>query len=106
MATIKWNKKARRMFVAHINYARQEFGFATALQWFDKKNEIEERIRKYPESYPPEELLNNKRRTYRRATLMTNFKILFVYYPSSDTVRIVDIWDMRMSPENLKRRIK
>ena len=36
---------------------------------------------------------------------MKNFKIVYVYYPSSDTVRIVDIWDMRMSPERLKKRI-
>ena len=105
MATIKWNKKARREFVGHINYARQEYGVATAFRWFEQKNEIEERIRKYPESYPLEYMLRNKRRKYRRAILMKNFKIVYVYYPSSDTVRIVDIWDMRMSPERLKKRI-
>ena len=37
---------------------------------------------------------------------MKNFKIVYVYYPSSDTVRIVDIWDMRMNPKNLKQRIR
>ena len=29
-----------------------------------------------------------------------------IYISSSDTVRIVDIWDMRMKPETLKDRIK
>ena len=37
---------------------------------------------------------------------MKNFKLIYVYYPSSDTVRIVDIWDMRMNPETLQIRIK
>ena len=106
MATIKWNKKARQLFVEHVNYARQEFGMTTALRWFRKKNYIEARISRYPESYPLETLLCSKHRTYRRAILMKNFKIVYVYYPSSDTVRIVDIWDMRMNPKNLKQRIK
>jgi len=105
VATIKWNKRARRVFAEHINYARQEFGVTTAFRWFEKKNVIEERIRQYPESYPIESLLMHKRRIYRGAVLMKNFKLLYVYYPTSDTVRIVDIWDMRMSPENLKKRI-
>ncbi len=37
--------------------------------------------------------------------MMKNFKLVYVYYPSSDTVHIVDIWDMRMNPEKLKKRI-
>ena len=77
MATIKWNKKARQLFVEHVNYARQEFGMTTALRWFRKKNYIEERISRYPESYPLETLLCSKHRTYRRAILMKNFKIVF-----------------------------
>ena len=32
--------------------------------------------------------------------------MIHVYMSYSDTVRIVDIWDMKMNPEKLKRRIK
>ena len=90
----------------HINYAYQEFGVTTASKWYAAKNGIERQISMFPESVPLEPLLRNKHRIYRRAVLMKNFKVIYVYYPTSDTVRIVDIWDARMNPENLKQRIK
>lgn len=37
---------------------------------------------------------------------MQRFKIVYYYAKSSDIVHVVDIWDMRMSPENLKQRIR
>jgi len=106
VATIKWNKRARLLFAWHIDYAFQEYGIATAAKWFAKKNQVEDSISRFPESFPRECLLLNKKRSYRRAVLMKPFKLIFVYYPSSDTVRIVDIWDMRMNPKMLKQRIK
>jgi plasmid stabilization system protein ParE len=105
MATIKWNKKARRLFREHIIYARIEFGEETALRWYRQINKIEDRLRKHPESYTQEALIV-KNHVYRSAIIMKRFKIVHFYIPSSDTVRIVDIWDMRMSPEKLRRRIK
>lgn len=33
------------------------------------------------------------------------FKIIYYYAKSSDTVHVVDIWDTRMSPKNLQRRL-
>ena len=106
MATIKWNKRARLLFVGHIDYAFHEFGATTAARWFARKKKIEDSISKFPESFPREPLLLDRCRIYRRAALMKNFKLIYVYYPSSDTVRIVDIWDMRMNPETLKSHIK
>jgi len=106
VATIKWNEKARRLFIGHIDYALQEFGVTAASRWFNRKSQIEDTISKFPESFPRERLLLNKQRIYRRAVLMKNFKIVYVYYPSSDIVYIVDIWDMRMNPEILKQRVQ
>lgn len=106
MAAIKWNRRARLLFVGHIDYALKEFGITTAARWFARKNKIEDSISKFPESFPREPLLLDRRHVYRRAVLMKNFKLIYVYYPSSDTVRIVDIWDMRMNPETLQVRIK
>jgi len=37
---------------------------------------------------------------------MRRFKLVHYYAKTSDTVYITDIWDMRMSPETLKKRIK
>ena len=105
MATIKWNRKARCEFFEHIKYARHEFGVTTAFKWYAAKNNIEKQLSMFPESFSLEPLLRHKQRIYRRAVLMKNFKIVYVYYPSSDTVRIVDIWDTRMNPETLKQRL-
>ena len=105
MATIRWNKKARRLFREHIIYARVEFGEETAIRWYRQLNKIEERLRDNPESYTPEPLIV-KSHVYRSASIMGRFKIVHFYIPSSNTVRIVDIWDMRMNPDNLKQRIK
>ena len=105
MVTIRWNKKARRLFREHIIYARAEFGEETALRWYRQISNIEDRLRHHPESYAQEHLIV-KSHVYRSVVIMGRFKIVHFYTPSSNTVRIVDIWDMRMSPENLKRRIK
>ena len=105
MATIKWNKKARREFTENLLYARLEFGQETAMRWFERRHVVEERLRKQPESYPPEPLIM-KRRIYRWAKIVGSFKLIYYYVPTSDIVRIVDIWDMRMSPQTLRNRIK
>ena len=105
MVTIKWNKKARRLFREHIIYAKSELGEETALRWYRQINSIEDRLRKHPKSYTQEPLIA-KSHVYRSAIIMDRFKIVHFYIPSSNTVRIVDIWDMRMNPDNLKRRIK
>ena len=64
-----------------------------------------DRVAKHPESYTPESLLADRKRLYRSCIIMDRFKIVHYYAKSSDTIHIVDIWDMRMSPENLQRRI-
>lgn len=104
MVTIRWNKKARQLFREHIIYARSEYGETVASRWYLQMKKIEDRLRKHPESYTPEPLII-KSHVYRRAIIMRRFKIIHFYIPSSNTVRIVDIWDMRMNPEALKKRI-
>ncbi len=104
MATVKWNKKARRVFTNNLRYAKFEFGAATARRWYEERHEIEYRLCKYPESYPPEPLIN-KRKIYRWAKIVSNFKIIYYYSPTSDVVHVVDIWDMRMNPDVLRNRI-
>ena len=106
MAKIIWNKRAELLFAEHIEYARCEFGVSTALRWINQKNQIEARLRCHPESYPPEPIASNKQRVFRGIIVMKSFKLIYVYYPSSDIVRIVDIWDMRMNPKALAKRLE
>ena len=65
-----------------------------------------ERLQKHPLSYTPEILLLGKRHKYRSCHIMRRFKIVYYYATSSDTVYIRDLWDTRMNPETLRRRLK
>ena len=95
------------MLDEHLAYADAEFGKSTAKRWIKEIAHVEARIVSMPLSYTPEPLLTGRKRVYRYCHLMNRrFKLIYSYYPSSNTVRVVDIWDTKMNPETLKRRIK
>lgn len=107
MAKIIWQKRASKVLDERIAYASAEFGKSTAKRWVMEIVYAESRIASMPLSYPTEPLLVRGRRVYRYCHLMNRrFKLIYCYYPSSDTVRIVDIWDTKMNPETLRKRIK
>jgi len=105
MAQIKWFKKAERAFFERVLYAYNEFGTSTARKWQEERKRIEYQLEKFPESYTPESLLKDRRHCYRSCHIMRRFKIVYYYSKTSDIVRIVDVWDMKQHPDNLKRRI-
>ena len=107
MVKIIWQKRASKTLEEHIAYASAEFGVSTAKRWLEEVSHVESRIALMPLSYTPEPLLLGKKHAYRYCHIMNRrFKIIYCYYPSSKTVRISDIWDTRINPETLKRRIR
>ncbi len=107
MAKIEWTDDAKLVFKAYVNNARQEFGISTARKWQTERDSIEWRLEHYPVSYPIEEMLVDRSIVYRHCHLMhRRFKFIYYYDETEDTVRIVDIWDSRMNPQALIRRIK
>jgi len=106
MAKIIWHEQALQELASHLDYASIEFGRTTVLRWKQEIVDFEENVRKYPNSYTPEQLLLNKPVLYRRRHLMKQrFKLIYYYEESEDTVHVVDIWDTRMSPKALVLRI-
>jgi plasmid stabilization system protein ParE len=106
MAKIKWHDEATMQLKNHISYALEEYGKSTALRWKKEVTAFEERVRLFPESYTPEEHLRGLPVLYRRRHLMNHrFKLIYYYDETEDTVHIVDIWDTRMKPETLIKRI-
>lgn len=106
MAQIRWHKRALRELDEKLEYAREMFGSATVKRWIKELRETEKRLSMMPEAFTPEPLLKDCRRTYRMCQLMNRrFKLIYTYCQSSDTVSIVDIWDSRMNPETLKKRV-
>ena len=105
MAKIIWRPRAIRQLNAIIDYSVPEFGMI-AFKRLDKRiMEISERLEKYPESFTPEPLLKNDKILFRFCPLRKRHKIIFHYVEAKDTVYIDDIWDTRMNPNRLRKRI-
>ena len=105
MAEVKWRKPAWRLFNNYVENAKVEYGQKTATKWLTEASVIYDRLQKHPISYTLEPLLTGKRHQYRSCHIMRRFKLVYYYAPKSDTVYIRDLWDTRMNPETLKRRI-
>lgn len=106
MAVVKWRKQAWKLFNCYVEHARIEYGEKTARKWSIEAAVIYDRLQKHPLSYTQEKLLAGKRHKYRSCHIMRRFKIVYYYAASSDIVYIRDIWDTRMNPETLTRRIR
>lgn len=106
MAVVKWRKQTWELFNNYVEYARFEYGEKTARKWLTEVSLLYERLQKHPLAYTIEPLLADNRHQYRSCRIMRRFKLIYYYAANSDSVHIRDIWDTRMSPETLKRRIK
>lgn len=107
MAQIVWRKRALLLLDNYIGNAREDFGRSTALKWAEEVAIFEARVKAYPSSYAPESLLIDKRKVHRRCHIMNRrFKIIYFFDERRDVVTIMDIWDTRMDPKALIKRIK
>lgn len=107
MVKIEWSDEAQQAFRTHLRNARLEFGESTAKRWIKERKDIEWRLQRFPESYPPEELLSGRAFLYRRCHLMNKrFKFVYYYDEPEETVHIVSIWDTRMNPKALIKSIR
>ena len=107
MAKIIWRKRPLQLLDYYIGNALEEYGRSTALKWAEEIAIMEQRLTKYPSSYTPESLLLGKKRLFRGCHIMNRrFKIIYTYDEKKDIVHIMDIWDTKMNPKALIRRIK
>ena len=107
MAKIDWTAQFLKPLDTNIGYASVEYGHSTAIRWAKEIAAFENRVQEHPTSYTIESLLNGKNKIYRRCHLMNRrFKIIFYYDEVEDIVHLIDIWDTRMDPKVLVRRIK
>lgn len=106
MATVKWNKMPLQLWRETLLYGHDEFGKTTAIRFVKKTNKVIRKLERFPEIGFPEPLLKNKKVIYRACHLLPHLKLIYRYYPTSDTVRIVDVWNTRRSPDKLTKRIR
>ena len=100
-----WNDRATRQLETHLDYALAEYGRKAVANWYKDIRRIESRLSLYPQSYTIEPLLARRRKDYRGAILMKNFKLIHYYDEATDIVFIDAIWDMRMLPTKLSRLV-
>lgn len=107
MAVIEWTSTAWQLYNEYLENARYEYGAKTARRWEKEFLTIYDRLKLYPTSYTPESLLLDKKDLFRRCHIMNRrFKIIYYYDEMEDVVHLVDIWDTKMNPKSLIRRIK
>ena len=83
-----------------------EFGEHTANNFVSKVASINRDLSRFPEIGYLEPLLKERKRLYRSRHILNRFKVIYYYSESSDTIHVVDIWDMRREPAKLEKRIK
>lgn len=107
MAKIDWTPRFLRLLYRYIDNASIEYGESTAKKWAEEVAAFEHRLESYPISYSPESLLKEKVIQYRSCHVMSRrFKLIYYYDETEDIVHLVDIWDTKMNPKALIRRVK
>ena len=106
MAQVVWNKQAQQEWHSKLLYGFNEFGETTAVEFVRRTNHIIDNLKEHPQIGFIEPLLRHKKRRYRAYLLLGPLKMIYRYIESTDTIRIVDIWDMRREPKRLSRRIR
>lgn len=106
MVQIVWEDVALAQLKRHLEYACLEFGIKTMNKFIKEVENFEERLRLYPLSYSKVPQLAHRAYEYRGCTVMRNFKLVYHYDDSKETVFVVYIWDMRMHPDKMPRYVK
>ncbi len=100
---IEVSKRAQRQWLQILVYYNEMGGERAAAKLHQKYLQKQKRLLKFPESGTPEPLLRDRKTLYRSVIIKDYYKM--VYYVKGDVFRIAAFWDMRMHPDNLRKRI-
>ena len=103
---VKWYAKAQQHWEEQLDYCAETFGLKTALDSIKNVEEKIEGICKFPESGTPEPLLRGEALLYRFVHIKKRIKLIYRYDKEYQIIYIVDVWNTRMSPENLIEKMK
>lgn len=101
--SLKWSKDATDSLNDIMEYLFAEFGISSVIKLRDEIDNYANTLLTNPKMGIIEPILLHKKYEYRSIVVNSVNKI--VYRIDSNTLYIVDIWDMRRSPENLSNRI-
>lgn len=90
----------------HSSFTLNEYGKTTLKKLTEEFITITKRLSSYPTSFPEERLLKNMPYKYRSIIFRKNFKIIYRYEDETNTILLIDIWDMRMDSKNIIKNFK
>jgi plasmid stabilization system protein ParE len=100
---VKWSDIALK-HIAEIYKLYFEKSEVAAEKIFNAIFKEGDKLGNFPEMAQKEQLLAKKKIIYRSLVVQRNFKIVYSVY--KNYIHIVDVWDCRQNPKNLKNRIK
>ena len=100
---VEVSKRAQHQWLRILVYYNEMGGERAAAKLHQKYLQKQKRLLKFPESGTPEALLRDRKIQYRSVIINEYYKI--VYYVKGDVLRVSAFWDMRMHPDNLRKRI-
>ncbi len=103
---VKWFEKAQEHWDEQLEYCAETFGRTTALNSIKTVEEKIARICKFPEAGTQEPLLKDEPLLYRYVHIQKRIKLIYRYDEQQQTIYIVDVWNTRMSPQHLLKRMK
>ena len=105
MAKIKWDKLGRQSLFEILRYGSQVWGKKAAKNLRLKIKDAERLLSANPLMGKNEPELQGSKLQFRSLVIHEHYKLIYYYAPEKDLLRIVDIWDTRMSPANLVKRM-
>lgn len=100
-----WSLRARNEYYRVLAYIEDNFGRKAALAFDAEVGMRESWIAENPTVGRIEPLLANRQEMQYRCLLVGKHN-KFIYRVEGDTIRIVDLWDMRQNPKTLIKRVK
>lgn len=88
-----------RIIDCHLEYS----GEKSALKFSKQLDDKLKMVLRFPESGHPEPLLKDRKLLYRAKIINKHYKL--IYFVDGEVIRVSAIWDMRMSPTKLVKRI-
>ena len=101
---LTWLGPAKQSLKEIADYYKKEYNKSSARKVVKQIRTAVESLKDFPQVAAVELLLENEPLIYRSLVVTSTYKV--IYYVSSDTIYIYDIWDCRQAPETNIKKLK
>ena len=96
---------ASSQLVKYTSYYASHFGLQAANNLTDSFEAKMRYLTRFPEVGHPEPLAEGLMPLHRAIRIATHVNVIYFVDYADDAIKVADIWDTRLSPERLKRRL-